>query len=168
MTIGIEETPHHCIGRRGDHEFCCCARTPQRHFLKEQGSRKSHRTHTSEWKMTRPKYLPGINLLLCTKSGILGGQTGVLLLFTSFSFPLLYSTLWTSFLSHLPLLFTHTCLLQYLLLHSPRSHVQSTQPCTVLAQSTRSHAQSTRSHAQSTRSHAQSTRSHAQFISLSI
>ena len=34
---------------------------------------ESHRTHTSEWKTTRPKYLPGINLLLCTKSGILGG-----------------------------------------------------------------------------------------------
>ena len=34
---------------------------------------ESHRMHTSEWKTTRPKYLPGIVLLLCTKSGILGG-----------------------------------------------------------------------------------------------
>ena len=46
------------------------------------------------------------------------------------------------FLSHLPLLFTHTCLLWYLLLHSLRSHAQFVQPRTVLAQSIRSHTQS--------------------------
>ena len=103
--------------------------------------------------------------------------------FTSFSIPLLYSTLWTSFFSHLPLLFTHTCLLWYLLLHSSHSHAQFMQPCTVHASmhSLRIHAQfvhpctvlaalhsSCTVHTQPCTVPAQSTRSHAQFMSLSI
>ena len=68
------------------------------------------------------------------------------------------------FLSHLPLLFTHTCLLWYLLLHSSHSHAQFAQPCTVRAAS---HSSCT-VHTQPYTVPAQSTCSHAQFMSLSI
>ena len=74
--IVLDVKEEKCEGCRGDHEFRGCARIPQPRSLKEWGSRKSRRIPSLAYKWReddQTKVSPWYKLLLCTKSGILGG-----------------------------------------------------------------------------------------------
>jgi hypothetical protein len=115
----MDNKEEECEGCQGDHEFRGCARTPQPHSLKVQGS---YHLHTNEWKATRPKYLPGIKSL-SPSLGSLEDRRGYCYDFTSFYFTIYFFFLssthfilpWTPFL----FLLTHTRLLmRSMLIHA--------------------------------------------------
>jgi hypothetical protein len=117
----MDNKEEECEGCQGDHELRGCARTPQPHSLKVQGS---YHLHTNEWKATRPKYLPGIKSL-SPSLGSLEDRRGycydftllhsLLLSTSSFSLQPHFILPWTPFL----FLLTHTRLLmRSMLIHA--------------------------------------------------
>ena len=139
-SLDVEEEK--CEGCQGDHEFHCCTRTPQRHSLKEQGSRKSQwiPSHAYKWMEDNQ-----------TKASLWYKSTTVHQVWDPWRIDggivtihfILYSTLWTSFS------FTLTFTIYSYILTLVLTLAQFTQPCTVCAAMHSSH-------------------SHAQFMSLSI